>query len=69
MDLTPPSFDRLSLSCRACRGVDVLDVPQGVMTPARLSCMWPRCAECGSPDIEITLRRASEPATGATEFA
>jgi hypothetical protein len=60
MDLTPPSFDRLSLSCRACRGVGVLDVPQGVMTPARLSNMGPHCAECGSPDIEITLTRAKE---------
>jgi hypothetical protein len=26
-----------------------------VMTPARLSCMWPRCSECYSPDLEITL--------------
>jgi hypothetical protein len=44
--------------------VDVLDVPQGVMTPARLSNLWPRCSECGSPDIQITLR-----ATGATRRA
>jgi hypothetical protein len=64
VDPTPPDFDRLLLSCRACKGVDVLDVPQDVMTPARLSCMWPRCSECGSPDLDITLRRASEAATG-----
>jgi hypothetical protein len=64
VDPPPPGFDRLSLSCRACRGVDVLDVPQGVMTPARLSNLWARCSECGSPDIQITLR-----ATGATRRA
>jgi hypothetical protein len=42
-----------STAARAGTG-DVLDVPEGVITPARLSCMWPRCAECGSPDTEIT---------------
>jgi hypothetical protein len=44
--------------------VDVLDVPQGAMTPARLSNMWPRCSGCGSPDIGIVL-----PATEATRQA
>jgi hypothetical protein len=33
----------------------MLDVPQGVMTPARLSNIRPCCSECGSTDIEITL--------------
>jgi hypothetical protein len=52
---TPPGVDRLPLSCRACGGVDMLDVPQGVMTPARLSNIRPCCSECGSTDFEITL--------------
>jgi hypothetical protein len=55
MDLLPPGFDHVVISCRACRGVDVLALQRGVMTPARLSCMWPRCSECYSPDLEITL--------------
>jgi hypothetical protein len=69
MDPTPPGFDRLSLACRACGGVEMLDVQQGVMTPERLRNMWPRCSGCGSPDIELALRGASEPAAGAREFA
>jgi hypothetical protein len=52
----PPGVDRLSLSCRACGGAEALDVPQGVMTPARLSNMWPHCSGCRSADMEIVLR-------------
>jgi hypothetical protein len=68
VDLTSPSYDRLSLVCRACGVVDGLDVPQGVMTPARLNNMWPRCAGCGSQEIEIVLRATeSTQAASATE--
>jgi hypothetical protein len=54
MSRFPVRIDRLSLNCRSCGDGDVLDVPEGLITPARLSCMWPRCAECASPDTEIT---------------
>ena len=44
MDPPPPVFERLVLSCRACGGVDMLDLQEGVMTPERLRYMSPRCS-------------------------
>jgi hypothetical protein len=54
-DPPPPGFDRVVISCRACGGVETLDLQAGVMTPERLSIISPRCSECGSPDIEIAV--------------
>jgi hypothetical protein len=55
MDPRPTGFERLVLSCRAGGGVDVLDLPRGMMTPERLRYMSPRCSECCSRDIDLKV--------------
>ena len=37
------------------RGVDVLVLQRGVMTPARLRSISPRCSECNSSDVEVVV--------------
>jgi hypothetical protein len=42
------NFGRPVLLCRMYGGVEVLDLPRGVMTPEQLRNTSPRCSECGS---------------------
>ena len=53
------NFERLVFSCRTHGGVDVLDLPRGVMTPEQLRNTSPRCSECGgSRDLNLAVTDA-----------
>ena len=64
MDPPPPGFDRVVISCRACGHTDVLDLQAGVMTPDRLRCISPRCSECMSSDVVVTIASTDSVSAG-----